>query len=1091
MELVVAAAGAALGGAIAPGVVAFGLTGSAIGWQAGLALGGALFAPTQKIQGPRLGDLSVSGSSYGQVIPYVEGHPRIGGQIIWASSKREIATTTRHGKGGGGSKVTTYTYEVDLLIELTDCQLDGILRIFSNGELVFSQSATATIATLQASVYTSLWNRLTFYGGGPTQLPDPDYEAAVGTDNAPAYRGRGTVFIKSLQLGQSGQLPNLTFEVVRSGSSGISNAFYYENVSGTINPTGDPSFYVSSTYKYGTSAFNANASSGQSIGGTAAVRNTIWEALLGPVTYEAWVYLTAYPSETKTLFGIGKGLHTAASHPSFAASAHHALAITPGGFLCPILYSHDYNGVTDSGGGPTAYDLPPSSGGAGTGPWNGDDYWVSDWLNPSLNPNQVPLNTWVHLVLQREGNGNWGTLVNGASHVHSWPVVASASRPNTVTGPQPAHPNYWPQLEIAAQINQNPTVPSSGVYSIFSSQRLSTVSTPFVGSNFTAVAASIDSFRISSVDLYDGDIYELQAPTNDFAATADTLALFKFDSYPTLAADDPTVATVVSRLCTERAGLDASQFSVTALSGITTPVHGMAISQVSSVRAVLEMLMGCYFFDAVLSDKLYFYPRAGSAAKTLPYEDLGWTAEGSSVDPFPLITGSEIELPAQLALSYSNIDADYQTDTQYSDRIHTAQENTQVVQVPLGLTAAEAKVIVDARLADMLVALTTSKIHLDLNHANLEPTDVVLVTAENGSVFRNRLLKRTDTDGVLQFDIVADDATVFSQLGLTTGGTDSQTSVVPVPDTVMELMDIPILRDADNQPGFYIAVKGDGPAWFGASIYYSFDDVSYLFDDSTPVAAVFGTCMTALDDWTRGAVFDEWSTVQVNIDTDELESTTREALLNSETANAALIGNELVQFRTAELVSTGIYNLTGFLRGRRGTEWAATGHTSSDRFVLLNSTSLRFAVMETGELGRLQYRKAATTGQRLSAVPSETFTPTGVGLKPYSPVYLAANRDAADTILTWIRRTRLSTRFGGPTVGSAPLGEESERYEVEIYTASDFVTVARTISATVPEVVYTAAQQTADFGSQQTVLHVKVYQVSAIVGRGYALTKSV
>jgi hypothetical protein len=35
-------------------------------------------------------------------------------------------------------------------------------------------------------------------------------------------------------------------------------------------------------------------------------------------------------------------------------------------------------------------------------------------------------------------------------------------------------------------------------------------------------------------------------------------------------------------------------------------------------------------------------------------------------------------------------------------------------------------------------------------------------------------------------------------------------------------------------------------------------------------------------------------------------------------------------------------------------------------------------------------------------------------------------------------------------------------------------------------VLYTAAQQIADFGALQTVLYVKVYQVSATVGRGWS-----
>jgi hypothetical protein len=195
-----------------------GITGASAGWAIGGLIGSA-FAPGQKSQGPRLNDLSVSSSAYGTPIPYTQGSPRIAGQIVWASTKREIATTTRQGKGGSKSKVTTYTYEVDLLILLTDNVIRGVSRVWSNGKILWNKSLTADAATLAASDATSAWTRITAYSGSSSQLPDPTYEAAVGTANAPAYRGRGSVFIESLQLGSSGQLPNLTFEIDPSATT--------------------------------------------------------------------------------------------------------------------------------------------------------------------------------------------------------------------------------------------------------------------------------------------------------------------------------------------------------------------------------------------------------------------------------------------------------------------------------------------------------------------------------------------------------------------------------------------------------------------------------------------------------------------------------------------------------------------------------------------------------------------------------------------------------------------------------------------------------------------------------------------------------
>ena len=62
-----------------------------------------------------------------------------------------------------------------------------------------------------------------------------------------------------------------------------------------------------------------------------------------------------------------------------------------------------------------------------------------------------------------------------------------------------------------------------------------------------------------------------------------------------------------------------------------------------------------------------------------------------------------------------------------------------------------------------------------------------------------------------------------------------------------------------------------------------------------------------------------------------------------------------------------------------------------------------------------------------------------------------------------------------------PLGEDSERYEIDILDGSD---VVRTLSATSPTATYTAAQQTADFGSPQPSISLRINQLSTTAGRG-------
>ena len=66
-----------------------------------------------------------------------------------------------------------------------------------------------------------------------------------------------------------------------------------------------------------------------------------------------------------------------------------------------------------------------------------------------------------------------------------------------------------------------------------------------------------------------------------------------------------------------------------------------------------------------------------------------------------------------------------------------------------------------------------------------------------------------------------------------------------------------------------------------------------------------------------------------------------------------------------------------------------------------------------------------------------------------------------------------------------PLGEVDERYDVEVLNADG--DVVRTATVTAPAWTYSAAEQAADFGAPPAVVTVRVFQVSAVAGRGTPL----
>lgn len=387
----------------------------------------------------------------------------------------------------------------------------------------------------------------------------------------------------------------------------------------------------------------------------------------------------------------------------------------------------------------------------------------------------------------------------------------------------------------------------------------------------------------------------------------------------------------------------------------------------------------------------------------------------------------------------------------------------------------------------------STTVTLSLAYAHLQPGNVFIGTDEDGSTFRLFIQSRRDANHVLTLDCLLDDAGTLDQLGITSGGTASQTVVSGVANTTLALLDIPLLRDADNVPGHYLAIKGQNTSWPNAGLYRSLDDVTFDLQTTVADQTVIGSCSTTLGDWTGGTVFDETNTLTVVTGIGQLASATRDQILNSTSVNAAAVGSELIQFRDATLVSAGVYTLSGLLRGRRGTEWAMTGHASAEPFVVLGLSGLRFMPLDSSELGRLFYYKAVTAGQRLSTVVAKSITPLGVGLEPFSPVDARVDRTTTDHVISWKRRTRLSTRLVGPLAISAPLGEASESYEVDIFISSAAATagtpVLRTLASTTASVTYTAANRTTD-GTGSAVVYMRIYQLSATVGRGYPFITS-
>ena len=104
-------------------------------------------------------------------------------------------------------------------------------------------------------------------------------------------------------------------------------------------------------------------------------------------------------------------------------------------------------------------------------------------------------------------------------------------------------------------------------------------------------------------------------------------------------------------------------------------------------------------------------------------------------------------------------------------------------------------------------------------------------------------------------------------------------------------------------------------------------------------------------------------------------------------------------------------------------------------------------------------------------------------LKPLSPINLEGEvQPNNDIIINWQRRTRQNSYISASYL-PIPLAETEEKYIIEVLDGADII---REILVFEPDFTYTESMQITDFGGVQSAYSIRVSQVSARVGKGFA-----
>jgi hypothetical protein len=546
-----------------------------------------------------------------------------------------------------------------------------------------------------------------------------------------------------------------------------------------------------------------------------------------------------------------------------------------------------------------------------------------------------------------------------------------------------------------------------------------------------------------------------------------------------------SLAALVRHLCL-RAGMPEAQIDI---SGLWGAVEGYVITALESPRASIAPLARHFGFDAVETEGVIrFMMRGRGAVTTIAPDDLVAARDG---DVLELTRAQETELPQALKWQIARADEDYDAVLVEARRITVDTTRIASESFPMAVPPEEAERRCRRALMEAWIGRESATFRLPPSRLALDPADVVALDHDNRQVAL-RLVSIADAEarGV---EAVRQDREAYDlPPGQARPSALLRAVVFGAPDAV--LLDLPQL--SEDQPAHRPLIAAHAVPWPGELAVFRSPST-----DGFELLTTFGARArigTLVSDFWSGPVsrFDMGNVLIVDLLSGTLESVTDLTLFGG--ANALAIESapgvwEIVQAGSAELIAPGRYRLTRLLRGQRGTEGAMANPAPAGARVVVLDASLASLPIAEADLGIPWNWRIGPASRPVSdeTYIAASFTAGGAGLRPFSVAHVEQPwrrpRTPGDLTIRWTRRSRSLSADSWSAV-EVPLAEEAEAYEVEIL---DGASVKRVLSAATTSAVYTAAQQTADWGAllgPGDTLTIRIFQLSALIGRGAART---
>jgi hypothetical protein len=542
-----------------------------------------------------------------------------------------------------------------------------------------------------------------------------------------------------------------------------------------------------------------------------------------------------------------------------------------------------------------------------------------------------------------------------------------------------------------------------------------------------------------------------------------------------------SLAALVRHLCL-RAGMPEDLIDV---SGLWGAVEGYAIAALEAPRSSISTLARHFGFDAIETEGMIRFVMRGRASSiTLTHDDIVASREGEALE---LVRAQETELPQALKWQVARADEDYDAALVEARRITVDTTRIASESFPMAIPPEEAERRCRRALMEAWIGRESATFRLPPSRLALDPADAIRLM-HDGREIELRLVSIADSEG-RGIEAVRQDRAIYDlPPGDPRPASLTRSVVFGAPDVV--LLDLPQL--SEDQPAHRPMVAAHAVPWPGEMAVFRSPST-----DGFALLTTFGSRArigTLVSDFYPGPTsrFDLGNALVVDLVSGTLESVTDLTLFggaNALAVEAAPSKWEIVQAGAAELIAPGRYRLTRLLRGQRGTE-AAMGNPSpaGARVVMLDSALAPLSIAEA-DLGLPWNWRIGPAARAVSdaSYTALAFTPAGRGLVPFAPVHVAqpwrTARSPGDLTIRWMRRSRALVADAWEQV-EVPLAEDLESYDVQIL---DGAAVRRALTSNTTSVLYTAAQQTADWGAPLApgqTLAICIYQLSNRLGRG-------